>query len=167
MIMRGCPRSEMDKRAHPGMIASPGWCFAPITHDMSARLQSMDSYPIIKNIHISCAGLSIVGFVLRSAWVPCGSPSAHHRLTRVVPHFIDATLLLSALGLLFLSAYRPSGSDWLTFKLMGVILYIAFGIVALRADCTMGQRAIAVVAALMGFTYIVVVALTGQRWPFA
>ena len=71
----------------------------------------MDSYQIIKNIHVSCAGLSIAGFVLRSVWALRGSPSAHHRLTRVVPHFIDAALLLSALGLLYLSAYRPSGSD--------------------------------------------------------
>ena len=149
------------------MIASLGWCFAPITCDMSARLQSMDSYQIIKNIHVSCAGLSIAGFVLRSAWVLRGSPSAQHRLTRVVPHFIDTTLLLSALGLLYLSGYRPSGSDWLTFKLVGVILYIAFGMVALRAGRTMGQRAIAVVAALIVFAYIVAVALTGQRWPFA
>ncbi len=149
------------------MIASLGWCFAPITCDMPARLQSMDSYQIIKNIHVSCAGLSIAGFVLRSAWVLRGSPSAHYRLTRVVPHFIDATLLLSALGLLYLSGYRPSGSDWLTFKLMGVILYIVFGMIALNAGRTMGQRAIAVAATLMVFAYIVAVALTGQRWPFA
>ncbi|MBT4806858.1 MAG: hypothetical protein HON79_05340, partial [Acidiferrobacteraceae bacterium] len=67
------------------MIASLGWCFAPITRDMPARLQSMDSYQIIKNIHVSCAGLSIAGFVLRSVWALRGSPSAHHRLTRVVP----------------------------------------------------------------------------------
>ena len=149
------------------MIASLGWCFAPITRDMPARLQSMDSYQIIKNIHVSCAGLSIAGFVLRSVWMLRGSPCVHHRLTRVVPHLIDATLLLSALGLLYLSAYRPSGSDWLTFKLMGVILYIAFGMVALGAGRTMGQRAVAVAAALMVFAYIVAVALTGQRWPFA
>jgi uncharacterized membrane protein SirB2 len=149
------------------MIASLGWYFAPITRDMPARLQSMDSYQIIKNVHVSCAGLSIAVFVLRSAWVLRGSPSAHHRLTRVVPHFIDATLLLSALGLLYLSGYRPSGSDWLTFKLMGVILYIAFGMIALDAGRTMGQRAITVAAALMVFAYIVAVSLTGQRWPFA
>ena len=50
---------------------------------------------------------------------------------------------------------------------MGVILYIAFGMVALGAGRTMGQRAVAVAAALMVFAYIVAVALTGQRWPFA
>ena len=149
------------------MIASLGWCFAPITRDMSARLRSMDSYQIIKNIHVSCAGLSIVGFVLRSAWVLRDSPCAHHRLARVVPHFIDATLLLSALGLLYLSAYRPSGSDWLTFKLMGVILYIALGIVALRAGCTTGQRAIAVAAAAQGNSYDISENNQSQRWPFA
>ena len=149
------------------MIAPLGWWFAPITRDMSARFQSMDSYQIIKNIHVSCAGLSIAGFVLRSVWMLRGSPCVHHRLTRVVPHLIDATLLLSALGLLYLSTYRPNGSDWLTFKLMGVILYIAFGMVALRAGSTTGQRAIPVTAALIVFAYIVAVALTGQRWPFA
>ena len=102
----------------------------------------MDHYQIIKNLHVTCVVLSISGFVLRGVWVLRGSPWTGHRLTRVLPHFVDTTLLVSAVTLLYLSSYRPTGSDWLTFKLLGVLLYIVLGVVALRAGRTApaGQR---------------------------
>ncbi|MBP81932.1 MAG: regulator SirB [Acidiferrobacteraceae bacterium] len=125
----------------------------------------MDHYQIIKNLHVTCVVLSISGFVLRGVWVLRGSPWTGHRLTRVLPHFVDTTLLASAVTLLYLSSYRPTGSDWLTFKLLGVLLYIVLGVVALRAGRTQRQQASAFIAALLVFTYVVGVALTGQRWP--
>ncbi|HCX87819.1 MAG TPA: regulator SirB [Gammaproteobacteria bacterium] len=125
----------------------------------------MDTYSLIKYIHTGCAALSVCGFVVRGVWALRDSPQLHHRLVRVLPHVVDAVLLASALLMLYLSSYRPSGSDWLSYKLAGVLLYIGFGMLALRRGRTRVQRAGAFAAALLVFAYVVAVAVTGQRWP--
>jgi len=125
----------------------------------------MDTYSLIKYIHVGCAVLSVCGFVIRGAWALGDSPRLHHRLVRVLPHGVDTVLLASALLMLYLSSYRPTGSDWLSYKLVGVLLYIGFGMLALRRGRSRVQRASALAAALLMFAYVVAVAVTGQRWP--
>ena len=125
----------------------------------------MNAYPLIKYIHIACAAMSFVGFIIRGVWTLRESPRLHHRLVRVLPHVVDTVLLASALIMLYLSSYRPTGSDWLSYKLAGVLLYIGFGMLALRPGRTRGQRSAAFATALLLFVYVAAVAVTGQRWP--
>ncbi|MDP6854674.1 MAG: SirB2 family protein [Arenicellales bacterium] len=126
----------------------------------------MDNYNLIKTLHVACAAISVSGFVVRGMWMFSGSGLLRHKLTRVLPHAIDALLLLSALWLLVLSGQHPTGRDWLTAKLVAIVLYIVVGSVALKRGRTALTRALAFVVALGVFAYIVVVALARQPWPF-
>ena len=126
----------------------------------------MDDYNLIKTLHVACAAISVSGFVVRGMWMFSGSGLLRHKLTRVLPHAVDALLLLSALWLLVLSGQHPTGRDWLTAKLVAIVLYIVVGSVALKRGRTALTRALAFVVALGVFAYIVVVALARQPWPF-
>jgi uncharacterized membrane protein SirB2 len=127
----------------------------------------MDNYILIKTAHVTCAAISVSGFVVRGMWMFTGSGLLRHKLTRVLPHAVDALLLLSALWLLLLSGQHPTGRDWLTAKLVAIVLYIVVGSVALKRGRTALTRALAFVVALGLFAYIVAVALARQPWPFA
>jgi len=54
----------------------------------------------------------------------------------------------------------PTNAPWITAKIVGLLAYIALGMVALRFGRTKGVRAAAWVLALLTFGYIVSVAIT-------
>lgn len=88
------------------------------------------------------------------------------RWVKLVPHIIDTVLLASALTLAFMSGQYPFQQNWLTAKLLALVLYIVLGTVALKRGKTPAIRFFAFLAALMTFVYIISVALTRQPVPF-
>jgi len=82
------------------------------------------------------------------------------RLTRVAPHVVDALLLATGVALAFRAAQYPFVHGWLTAKIVGIVVYIGLGMVALRRGRTRGTRLAAFAAAILTFGYIVGVALT-------
>ena len=123
-------------------------------------------YSLLKTIHISCAVLSISGFILRGIWMMRGSSLLNHSLTKRLPHVIDTLLLASALVMAYLGAQYPLQQNWLTAKLFALIVYILLGMVALRFGKTVKVRVLAWVFAVLVFLYIVLVALTKNSTPF-
>lgn len=117
-------------------------------------------YLALKHFHITCVVLSGAGFALRGGWALAGSPLARARLTRVLPHLVDSCLLLSALGLAWMAGQYPFVHGWLTAKIVGLLAYIGFGMLALKPGRPMAVRAGALVAALAIFSWIVSVALS-------
>ena len=118
------------------------------------------SYLALKHLHITCVVLSGLGFCLRGWWMLVESPLRQHRLTRILPHLIDTTLLGSALAMAWLSGQYPFVSDWLTAKFFGLLAYIVLGSFALKRGRTRAIRARCLVLALLAYAYIVGVALT-------
>lgn len=111
-------------------------------------------------VHLSMVSLSFVLFFGRGLWV---APFPHHRLPRllkVLPHIIDTLLLASGATLAVLIRQYPGVDPWLTAKLVGLVVYIGLGMVALRHGRTPAVRVTAWLAALCVFGYIVSVALT-------
>lgn len=88
------------------------------------------------------------------------------RWVRIVPHVIDAVLLASALGLIAILRQYPFVQNWLTAKVLGLVLYIILGTIALKRGSTKTIRATAWIAALIVFGYIVGVALTRSPLGF-
>lgn len=117
-------------------------------------------YVAIKHLHVICVFLSFCGFVLRGALMLAASPRLNHRLFRVVPHVIDTVLLGSAIVLALLLRQAPFVDAWLTAKVLGLLVYIGLGTVALKRGRTLRLRVLALLAALATFGYIVSVALT-------
>ena len=58
-----------------------------------------DFYFPLRSVHMACAALSILGFVIRWIWMLRESPLLQKRVVQVVPHIVDTLLLLSAIGL--------------------------------------------------------------------
>jgi uncharacterized membrane protein SirB2 len=77
-----------------------------------------------------------------------------------VPHVVDTVLLASALGLAWVLRLNPITTPWLLAKIVGLLLYIGFGMVALRPGLPRAVRALALLAALVCFGQIVAMALT-------
>jgi len=88
------------------------------------------------------------------------------RWIRIVPHIVDTAFLASAITLAVQLGFTPANSPWLTAKIVGLLVYIGLGFVALRFGKTKQIRITAWVAALLVFAYIVAVAVTMSPWPF-
>ncbi|MFZ6757702.1 SirB2 family protein [Undibacterium sp. Ji50W] len=129
-------------------------------------MDMLPSYLAIKHLHMTCAALSGSLFLLRGIWMLRSSSMLARRWVRILPHVIDTVLLASALTLAMWSGQYPFRQDWLTAKLLALILYIVLGTIALKRGKTPAIRAVALVAALSVFVYIVSVALTRQVFPW-
>lgn len=120
----------------------------------------MSLYPVFKQLHLICVALSLAGFILRGAWALSGSPLLQHRLTRVLPHMVDTLLLLSAIALAVIMNQYPLQAGWVTAKVVGLLIYIGLGTLALKRGRTRRVRAVAFVGALLVYGWIVSVALS-------
>lgn len=117
-------------------------------------------YLSIKHLHVLCAVLSVSGFVLQGVWMMRRSPLLDHRVTRTLPHVIDTVFLGSAITLATMSGQYPFVAPWVTAKVVALVVYILLGATALRWGRTMRVRVLALLAALLTFSWIVSVALS-------
>lgn len=120
----------------------------------------MDSYSLIKTIHVTSVVLSISGFMLRGYWMMTASPLLQSKPVKVLPHIIDTTLLVSALLMVYMSAQYPFVQSWLTVKVFALLAYIILGTIALKRGKTRQIRIMAWLLSILIFAYIVLVALT-------
>jgi len=117
------------------------------------------SYAFVKQLHVAVVVLTIVLFVVRATWRLQSSERLQQRWVKIVPHLIDTVLLLSGAWLAWqLGATGVRG--WLGAKLIALVFYIAFGVIALRTARTRGLQIAAMLGAILTFAYIVSVALT-------
>lgn len=116
-------------------------------------------YLALKILHVSCVVVSGSGFLLRGLLIFFASPLLNRPWVRVVPHVVDTVLLGSAVALAVISAQYPFAQDWLTAKLIALLIYILCGLMAFRRGRARGLRAGFFVAALLAFIYIVSVAI--------
>ena len=121
-------------------------------------------FQVLKHMHLTCVALSASGFALRGFWMLSDSPMLAQRWVRIVPHLVDTLLLGSAIALAVISAQVPFVHSWLTAKVIGLVLYILCGTMALKRGKTKASRAVYFSLALLVFAWIVSVALT--RSPY-
>jgi len=120
----------------------------------------MSLYLFIKYIHMLTALLSISGFILRGIWMLQSSPMLQQPLVRRLPHVNDTLLLLSALLMVFISGQYPFVLDWLTAKVVALLVYILLGMVAFKWGGSRGVKTTAWLLAILTFAYIVSVAVS-------
>lgn len=117
------------------------------------------SYLTLKYVHVSCVVLSYSLFFVRGVWMIRESPLLAARWARIVPHVIDTLLLASAIAMAVVIQQYPFVAPWLTAKVIGLVAYIALGMVALKCGRTKRTRAAAWIAAQVVFLYIIAVAI--------
>jgi len=118
------------------------------------------SYVLLKMIHIGSIIISYLLFFLRGIWLMQDSEKLRQRWVKILPHIVDTILLTSAITLAIVIQQSPFSDSWLTAKVIGLLVYIALGMIAMRFGKTRQKRIMAWIAAQCVFIYIVLVALT-------
>ena len=117
-------------------------------------------YTWIKVTHVGTATLSFGLMVLRGWWMWRTPQRLRAGWVRVVPHVIDTLLLVSAITLSILSSQYPLVDDWLTAKVLLLLLYIGLGTVALKRGHTLRTRLVCWLLALLTLAVIAGTAVT-------
>jgi len=123
-------------------------------------------YLTLKSLHVGCVALSYTLFLLRGIWMMRRPERLQLRWVRIVPHVVDTVLLGSAVAMALMIRQYPFVADWLTAKLLALLLYIVLGSIALKRGRIRRQRLAAWLAAQAVFFYIVAVALTRNPLPW-
>ncbi|GFD71211.1 SirB2 family protein [Alteromonas marina] len=116
-------------------------------------------YMMAKHLHLTAVGLSILFFIFRFVWSQLDANALSKKWMKILPHIIDTVLLGSAVWLCIILSQYPFVNAWLTFKVIGVILYIVFGLFALKkAKTTLSKWAffIAAIGVLMATAMVAV-----------
>lgn len=112
----------------------------------------------IKLIHVTCVVLSFAGFFIRGLWMLRESNLLKQRWVKIMPQVVDTLLLVSAILLAVQMRFSPLEQPWLMAKIIGLLIYIALGLVALRFGRSRPIRLSAWIMAMLIFLYIVSVA---------
>lgn len=120
---------------------------------------------MVKAFHIALAYLTVTGFVLRGLWALTDSPLRHERWVRTAPHVVDTLLLALGVTLALRLGISPF-SGWLAAKLGGLLCYIGFGVLTLRAN-RRPLQILGFAGALLAALYVFAVALSRSALPFS
>ena len=116
-------------------------------------------YMMAKHLHLTAVGLSILFFIFRFVWSQLDANALSKKWVKILPHIIDTVLLGSAVWLCIILSQYPFVNAWLTFKVIGAIRYIVFGLFALKkAKTTLSKWAffIAAIGVLMATAMVAV-----------
>lgn len=109
---------------------------------------------------MTCALLSISGFILRGYWMLNNSPLLQTKPVKVLPHIVDTVLLLSAVSLLFILGFGLLKQDWMFHKVALLFVYIVLGMIALGNKYSRPRKISAFIGAIVVFCYIAGIAFT-------
>ncbi|MGL4958204.1 MAG: SirB2 family protein [Plesiomonas sp.] len=119
-------------------------------------------YMFLKHLHMTTLAVSVSLLVLRFIWSLCGAKIMQRRWVKIVPHINDTVLLLSGAGLMVVTGFYPftPHTVWMTEKLLGVVIYILLGFVALKEGKNKVIRLFALLGALGWIWLIAQLAIT-------
>lgn len=113
---------------------------------------------MIKSIHMLFIVLSVGSFITRIILAEVKPEVLRAKVMKITPHVIDTILLLSGITLVFQGNWMAGEYGWIITKLVMLIAYIGFGVMAMRSRGI--KRWGAFVLALACFGYILSVAIT-------
>lgn len=108
----------------------------------------MEYYLPVKQLHMFCAYLSAGLFIARLLLDMAGKPGWRLSPVRHLPHINDTLLLTLAFTLLAIGPWQPFVHQWLGFKILLLLGYIAFGIGALKQRLSVPMRTLCAALAL-------------------
>lgn len=126
----------------------------------------LPDYTTLKLIHQSAVALSVGGFALRGVAALAGAAWVRSAPVRGLTQLVDTTLLAAAIALAWTLRLNPLHTPWLAAKIVGLLLYIALGTVAMRPGRPRAVRIAASLAALATAGWIVSVAISKSPWGF-
>ncbi len=116
-------------------------------------------YMALKHTHLLLVAISISLLCIRFVLALKGSALLQKKLFKVLPHVVDTFLLASAVGLMLTLQQYPFVTPWLTDKFIGLLAYIALGVMALKGR-TKAMRVLAFFGAIGWLVLMARVAVT-------
>jgi uncharacterized membrane protein SirB2 len=89
-------------------------------------------YLVLKNAHIVFITISIILFNYR--FLLKIFKKSIPKLIKILPHINDTFLLISGISMAYLVNFNPFEKPWLMAKIIALVLYIGFGMMALKKD---------------------------------
>lgn len=118
----------------------------------------IEFYPEIRWVHIAAVLTSGALFALRGVAMLAGARWHMAAPLRYLSYTIDTVLLTAALMLVTILHQYPFVNGWLTTKVWLLVAYVVLGSYALKRGSTRVVRALAYIAALLVYAFIISVA---------
>ena len=120
---------------------------------------------LLKEFHVAFAYITMAGFVVRGLLSLADSPLRNAKWIKIAPHVIDTLLLACGVALAVMLSLSPLDNGWLMAKIVGLLAYIGFGVMAMR-ERSRRLKIVGFVAAIASVGYIFAVAYSKQVMPF-
>jgi len=83
----------------------------------------LDPYSMARHIHLTAAGLSFFGFLLRGYWMLTNNRLLKAKPAKILPHIVDTILLTAAIYLVVILQAYPFTINWITAKVFLLVAY--------------------------------------------
>lgn len=91
-------------------------------------------YTALKHSHLLFVVITILLFNVRFFWKQWAPQNSPHKIFRIIPHINDTLLLITGAMMAYTVKFIPFvNANWLGIKLILLMGYIAFGILAIKA----------------------------------
>lgn len=127
----------------------------------------MRHYLLLRDLHEATVVASVLFFVVRAYWSITESPRLQRRWVKMVPHFIDSSILVLGIWLILALQLQIGLNTWLWAKWIGLVFYVGFGTFAIKRGKTPRARAGFTVLALLSVAYIFGAAYQKSVWSWA
>ena len=115
-------------------------------------------YLTLKTVHISLISISVIIFIARGLMMIMKNNFYRDRIFRYLPPMVDTLLLLSGIILMFITEQYLLLEPWIIVKLLALLLYIAFGTIALNRVNNYKLQLLGFIMALITIYYMYSVA---------
>lgn len=119
-------------------------------------------YTLVKHLHLTAIGLSVVLFLFRFILLSLQSPVLQKKWLKILPHIVDTVLLVSAATLCMLIQQYPLVDAWVTEKLFALIMYVFMVTLSLKLARTKFMRIIGLAGAISWLAFAGMVAVSKQ-----
>lgn len=99
-----------------------------------------------------------IGTIFEKEWIG-------KKIFKIAPHIIDTLMLITGITLVIMSGLSFT-QDWILVKIVGVIAYVFFALMAFKKAKTRNARAMFWLGGLITLFYLVAVAKHHSVWPF-
>lgn len=113
----------------------------------------------LKYLHIVSVAASFALFFVRGLWVMQSYPDSQEKWVRVLPHVVDAVLVLSAVAMLATSPLNGWPGDWLTVKLALIVVYAMLALYLFRGARALTTKILVWLLALLVLLFITAIAV--------
>lgn len=120
----------------------------------------MAYYTALKHSHLLFVVITLVLLNFRFFWKQLAPQKSLHKIFRIIPHINDTLLLITGAIMAYSVKFIPFGNaNWLGVKLILLVFYIGFGLIAIKAPARSNKAIIGYVLSMLSVAGIIHLAM--------